>query len=171
MSWLLAQSSNGELHGFLPTRGSLMLDVVFVAMFAIIPLMMWSIYLARYRRRYEWHKRLQITLAVVLLLAVTAFEVDLRFFTDWEALAEPSPFYQAEAWNAVWYALVVHLCFAIPTPLLWVYVIVQALRRFPHPAAPSPHSRQHIWWARLAAAGMFLTALTGWIFYWLAFVA
>jgi len=28
-----------------------------------------------------------------------------------------------------------------------------------------------VFWARLAAGGMFLTALTGWVFFWLAFVA
>ena len=81
MYFLLAQQATSELHGFLPTRGTFMLDFVFVAMFAIVPIMAWSIYLARYRRKYELHKRIQITLALVLAVAVAAFEVDARFFT------------------------------------------------------------------------------------------
>ncbi len=149
-----------------------MLDFVFLAMFLVLAVMAVSIYLAKYRRQYELHKRLQVVLAAVLLVTVVAFEVDLHFITqDWEALAEPSPYFLAGHWCAVWVALVVHLCVAIPTPLLWVFVIVRALRQFPRPAAPGAHSRQHVFWARLAAVGMFLTAATGWVFYWLAFVA
>ena len=149
-----------------------MLDFVFVAMIAIIPVMTWSIfYLARRRRKFEWHKRVQIVLALVLLVAVILFEIDVRFFTDWEALAEPSPYFEPDAWCTAWYALVVHLCFAVPTPFMWAFVIVQAVRRFPRPVAPSAYSPLHVFRARVAAMGMVMTAVTGWVFYWLAFVA
>jgi uncharacterized membrane protein YozB (DUF420 family) len=163
----LAQQSSG----LLPTRASFMLDFVFLAMFAILPLLGLSLYLVRFRRRYQWHKRMQLALALVLFLAVLAFEIDMRFFTDWEALAAPSPYYAPGTWNPVWYSLTIHLGFAIPTLILWVYVIGRAWKGFPVPAAPSAHSRAHIFWARLAALGMALTAVTGWIFYWLAFVS
>ena len=166
---MLAQTDG--LAGFLPTRGGLMLDFVFVAMFAILPVMAWSIYLVRYRQAYIVHRTIQMVLAVVLLIAVVAFEVDVRFFTDWQALAEPSPYFERGTWNAVWYSLLIHLAFAIPTPFLWAFVIIQALRKFPHPPRPSSYSATHVFWARFATGGMFLTALTGWIFYWLAFVA
>ncbi len=159
------------MPGFLGTRGSLMLDVVFVAMFLIVPLMGVSIWLVRYRRRYVLHKRLQITMGAVLLVAVFAFEIDMRFFTDWEKLAVGSPYFSPGTWNAVWYSLAVHLSFAVPTPFVWVYVIAQALRKFPNPPRPGQHSRQHILWARIAAILMTLTAVTGWVFYYLAFVA
>lgn len=163
-----------ELHGFLPTRGSWMLDFVFVAMFGIIPVMLASIWLVRYRRPHEnykceWHKWIQIVLAMVLLVAVTAFEVDLQLITkDWRPLAMPSPYYAS---HIVDYALWIHLCFAVPTPLIWLFVIVQGLRKFPNPAAPGPYSQRHKLWGRIAAIAMTLTAVTGWIFYWLAFVA
>ena len=160
-----------QFNGFLPTRGTIMLDFVFLAMFGIVPIMAFSIYLVRYRQKYELHKRLQVILGLTLLAAVTAFEVDMRFFTDWEELAEPSAHYQAGEWNTVWYSLIVHLAFAIPTAFLWIFVIVQGLRRFPSPAMPNDYSRVHLFWARLSAIGMTMTAVTGWIFYWLAFVA
>lgn len=161
----------GASGGFLGTRASLMLDVVFLAMFAVLPLLAWSIYEVKYRGRYQLHKVVQLLLGGVLLLAVTAFEIDMRFVTNWEQLAEASPYYTAGPWNAVWWSLAVHLCFAIPTALLWIAVIFRAMRHFPSPPHPGPHSRSHLFWARLAAAGMFLTAVTGWLFYWLAFVA
>ena len=44
-----------------------------------------------------------------------------------------SPYCHGDEWSPVWYSLCVHLCFAVPTPLLWIYVIVSALRRFPSP--------------------------------------
>lgn len=171
---LLAQetaSAPASLPGFIPgSRGSLMLDVVFLAMFLIVPLMGVSIYLAKYRRRFVPHKWLQVGMGVVLLVAVAAFEIDMRFFTDWEEMARPSPFWIDGEWNWVWYSLVVHLCFAVPTPLLWIFVIVQALRKFPHPPRPNAYSPSHIFWARWAAIEMTLTAVTGWVFYVLAFM-
>jgi len=147
-----------------------MLDVVFLAMFAIVPVLAWSIYLVRYRHRYELHKRIQIALGVVLLVAVGAFEVDMQIVTKrdgWLARAEPSPYFP----DGVWRSLYIHLAFAVPTPLLWIYVIVQALRKFPNPAGPGAHSRTHRITARLAAIGMTMTALTGWVFYWISFVS
>jgi uncharacterized membrane protein YozB (DUF420 family) len=68
-------------------------------------------------------------------------------------------------------SLYVHLVFSISTFFLWVYVVTGALRNFPSPPAPSAYSRRHVFWARLAAIDLALTAFTGWIFYWLAFAA
>ena len=159
------------MPGFLGTRGSLMLDVVFLAMFLVVPWLGVSIWLVRFRKKYDLHKWMQIVMGAVLLLAVTAFEVDMRFFTDWEELAEGSPYFQKGTWDAVWISLAIHLCFAVPTPFIWIVVIVRAIRQFPSPALPSKHSPQHILWARIAAAMMTPTAITGWVFYYLAFVA
>ena len=161
-----------EGTGFIPgSRGSFMLDFVFVAMFGIILLMAYSIYLVKFQQKYELHKKLQVVLGVVLLVAVLAFEIDMRFFTDWELLAAPSQYYGGgEKWGPVWISLVIHLIFAIPTTFLWMYVIVQALRKFPSPVKPNAYSPTHLRWAKFAAFEMFMTALTGWVFYVLAFV-
>lgn len=159
---LIAQNA-----GFLPTRGSIMIDFVAAAMFGIILVLGISIYLVRYRRQYQLHKWIQIITGVVLLVAVTAFEVDVRFFTNWEDLAAPSSFSSQMIRGLLYF----HLLFAIPTPLLWIFVIWHGLTKFPNPAQPSPYSQTHIFWARLAAIGMLLTAVTGWVFYYAAFVA
>src|SRR5688572_14622065 len=99
------------MNGFLGTRASIMLDVVFLAMFAVIPLLGLSIYLVKYRHSYTWHKRIQLSLGAVLLVAVTAFEVDMQFITIWEDRAKDSPYYN----NWVYYSLYVHLVFAVST--------------------------------------------------------
>ena len=153
----------------LPTpRGSLMLDFVVAAMFGILLLLALSIYLVKVRRSYLLHKRLQIGMALVLLVAVAAFEIDVQFFTKWEDLAEGSPYNDS---GVVMASLIVHLCFAVPTPLLWAYVIVQALRKYPCPPTPGAHSRAHKRLGWIATIGMALTAVTGWIFYYLACIA
>lgn len=178
-SILLPQSDHVEpvpppaypgIDGFLGTRGSLMLDVVFIAMFLVVPLLGWSIWLAK-QRRFQLHKKIQLTLATVLLLAVTAFELEMRII-GWEARAQESPYWSGPAWDDwVHFSLGIHLFFAIPTAFLWLIVVVRALRQFPRPPAPNQHSRSHRFWASLAAFEMCMTALTGWIFYWLAFAA
>jgi uncharacterized membrane protein YozB (DUF420 family) len=162
---------NNGLDGFLGTRASLMLDIVFVAMFAVVPLLGYSVYLVKYRRKYTLHKRIQLVLGAVLLVTVALFELDMRL-NGWRDRARPSPYYGSDdAHGWVWYALSIHLVFAVTTAALWIAVIAQALRRFPNPPLPSEHSVWHRRWGKLAAVDMALTALTGWIFYWLAFVA
>ena len=161
------------IDGFLGTRASLMLDLVFLAMFLVLPVLAWSVWLVRYRRNYLLHKRVQVTLGIVLLLAVTAFEVDMRS-SGWEHRAVESPYHGTwawGAWGAVQASLAVHLPFAVSTAVLWAATIVLALRRFPCPPAPCAHSRLHRVLGRLSALDLLLTSTTGWIFYWLAFAA
>jgi hypothetical protein len=148
-----------------------MLDLVFLAMFAVIPGLAWSVYLVRRRHRYALHKRFQVTLGAVLLVAVAVFELEMRIW-GWEERASPSRYWRDDRWNdPVHYSLAAHLLFAVPTALLWVVVLVQAWRHFPTPPVPNEHARWHLRWARLAAGGMAMTAITGWVFYWLAFAA
>lgn len=158
-----------------------MLDVVFVAMFLVLAVMAVSIYLVRVRRQYALHKRIQVTLGLVLLLTVAAFEVDMQWLTEWEVRAKASPHFvqdysaktpAAAKWGSVvGRSLLVHLSFAVPTFVIWIITIVQALRKFPVPPCPAPYSQRHKFWGWLAAAGMAMTSLTGWVFYYLAFVA
>jgi uncharacterized membrane protein YozB (DUF420 family) len=166
---VLAQATGRR--GLLGTRGSWMLDLVFLAMFVVVPVMLWSIWQVRRHRRFERHRWVQTVLGLLLGAAVLAFEVDMRIH-GWRDRAKPSRFWRDGALNDwIDWSLLIHLACAIPAALLWVLVIVQALRHFPRPARPSPYSPSHRRWARLAAIEMVLTAVTGWIFYWLAFVA
>jgi uncharacterized membrane protein YozB (DUF420 family) len=148
-----------------------MLDVVALAMAAVLPLLAWSVYLVMVRRRYALHKRIQLALGAALLVTVALFEIDMRM-GGWRHRAEPSPFAGREgAIDWVYVALAIHLCFAITAALLWIVVIARALVQFPNPPAPAAHSPWHRRFGMLAAIDMACTAVTGWIFYYLAFVA
>jgi len=155
------------LDGILGTRASLMLDLLFLSMFAVVLVLGWSVYLVKYRRRCQLHKWVQVVLGVVLLAAVVLFEIDIRIH-GWEDRAAGQP--GGHATGSVIAALYAHLFFAVTSVILWPIVIVRALRNFPNPPAPAPHSAVHVRWAWLAAIDMVLTAVTGWVFYWLAFV-
>ena len=77
-----------RIDGFLGTRASLMLDVVFLAMFAVLVILAISIFLVRNRRNFLWHKRIQLFLGLVLLITVTLFEADMRI-NGWLDRAAP----------------------------------------------------------------------------------
>jgi hypothetical protein len=155
------------IDGFLGTRASLMLDLLVVAMLGVMLVLAWSVYQVRYHRRYQLHKWTQITLAAVLLVTVILFELDIRLH-GWTGRAAGPVGGEPEA--QVWYALYVHLFFAVTTVALWPVVIFLALWKFPDPPRPASHSSVHVPLARLAAVDMMLTAVTGWLFYWIAFV-
>jgi putative membrane protein len=117
----------GGWNGVLGTRGSLMLDVVFLAMFLVVPVMLWSLAQVRWHGRYDLHRRIQVALGSVLAIAILALEVDLRLH-DWRQRAEPSRFWRDGPWNdAIDWSLLVHLAFAIPTPLIWALAQLQHL--------------------------------------------
>ena len=150
--------------GFLPTRASLMLDAVFLAMFLVVPILLWSIRLAK-KGKYQLHKKVQIVTAVVLLVAIIAFELDMQIF-GWKQYLDPH-----RAFSTINTYLIIHLCFAIPTLLLWPTVIILGIKRFPHPPEPNEHSKLHKRLGWISAFGMILTSITGWIFYYIAFVS
>jgi uncharacterized membrane protein YozB (DUF420 family) len=144
-----------------------MLDVLVLAMLAVVAVLCWSVYQVKFRRRYLLHKRTQLVLGALLLIVVVLFEIDIRLH-GWEMRASGAEGERAPA--LVWYALCVHLVFAVSSTILWPVTIFLALRNFPDPPHPNVHSRLHVPLARVAAAVMLTTAVTGWVFYWLAFV-
>jgi putative membrane protein len=142
------------------------MDVVLVGLLALLPVLAWSIAAVR-GGRYALHKRLQLFIVVALAAAIIVFELDIRVFSDWRERARPSPFWPA----GVLWALGIHLVFAITTFVLWTWVVWEALTRFSVPPVPGTHGPRHRRMARLAALDLAATAVTGTIFYWLAFVA
>jgi len=154
------------IDGFLGTRASLGMDVVLVGLLALLPVLGWSIAAVR-RGRYLLHKRLQLFIVAALAAAIVVFEIDVRLVSDWKPRAAASPFWP----GGVLAALAVHLVFAVSTFVLLAWVVWEALARFPVPPQPGGHGPRHRRMARLAAADLVLTAITGSVFYWLAFVA
>lgn len=159
--------------GFLGYQASLMLDVVVVSLLLVVPILLYSLFAVKVQHRYQLHKRLQLLLGIVLLVAVAAFEIDLHFVQGgWrQVIAKQTPELTAAQVDQVQTVLRIHLVFAISTPLLWIATIALALRHFPNPAQPAPHSRTHKLLGWLSAIDITLTSVTGLWFYYTAFVA
>jgi len=158
--------------GFLGYRTSFMLDFVVVALVAVVPLLILSLWTVKARRNYRGHRNLQLLLATVLLAAVVAFEIDLHWIQGgWQKIvAKRVPALSDADMATVRLALRIHLVFAITTPLLWIATIALALRKFRQPPVPGPHSPTHKVLGWLSALDLTLTSVTGLIFYYLAFV-
>ena len=157
--------------GFLGYRTSLMLDIVVCALVAVVPTIVFSLYLVKVKKNYVAHRNIQLGLAVVLLLAVTAFEVDMRLQGGWRAIVAKrevplTPEQLASVTSILW----THLCFAITSPILWIITIRLALKHLPRPPAPCAHSQRHKLLGWLATIDLTLTSVTGLWFYYMAFV-
>lgn len=157
--------------GFLGYPASLMLDVVVCALVVVVPTLLFSLYTVKVRRNYTLHKRLQIILGAVLLLAVGLFEVDMQ----WQGgiagiLAKRSrPLSTAER-SFFDGLLKVHLVFAISTVVLWGTTLAWAIKRIPRPPAPCPHSPIHKLLGWLSAVDITLTSVTGLMVYYYGFM-
>ncbi|MBD3673081.1 MAG: DUF420 domain-containing protein [Planctomycetaceae bacterium] len=159
--------------GFLGYKTSFMLDLVVCALVAVVPVLLYSIYIVKYKHRFALHKTLQLVLAAALVLTVLAFEVDLHLIQGgWENIvAKRDVPLTKEAFSFVRTLLTIHLIFAGSTPVLWGITIAYALKRFPSPPAPGDHSPLHKKLAWASTIDLTLTSVTGLIFYYFAFVA
>ena len=141
-----------------------MLDFVSIAMVFILPILTWSLFVVRAQKNYALHRRIQITTGCVLLVAVLLFEIDVRV-NGWRHLAKPSPFY--DTW--LFPFLYVHLFCAVSAALTWTYTLTFAIKRKPTPATMLAQRHRRNGW--ISVVFMYLTSITGWVFYWMAFVA
>src|SRR5262249_42610563 len=90
-----AMSPRNPITGFLPWRGTFMIDMIVVAMVFVLVALGWSVYSVKYRKRYQRHKATQLCLAGGLLVVLVCFEVDTQFFENWRQRADASPYYDA----------------------------------------------------------------------------
>ena len=159
--------------GFLGFRTSFMLDFVVVSLVLIVPVLVYSLFAVKVQKRYGLHRRLQLLLGIVLLVAVGLFEIDLQWIQGgWLNVVDKREVKLTSVQLAfARQVLYIHLCFAISTPLLWATTIGLALRHMPSPPQPSPHSKLHKTLGWLSTIDIVLTSVTGLVFYYFAFVA
>jgi len=160
-------------RGFLGNDASFMLDFVVCALVVLVPILGYSIYLVKQRQAYERHKQLQMLLGIILLVAVVVFEIDMQIHGGWRNIINKNPDLprlNPEQMLIVSRMLGVHLIFAISTPILWVITTILALKHFPDPTQPSPHSRLHRKLGWLSTIDLTMTSVTGLMFYYLAFI-
>ncbi len=148
------------------SRASWAMDLTAIGLLLVLPLLAYSINLGRAKKKFHDHKKIQLLISIVLGIVIILFEIDVRM-SDWRPRAATSPYFE----TSLFPVLYVHLAFSISTAVLWLVTLIGALRRFnPIPRANSYSSKHRLLgWA--TAIGMFGTAVTGWCFYWLGFIA
>lgn len=162
-------------NGFLGFDASFMLDFVVSALVLIVPVLLYSLYVIKFRRNFILHRNLQVALGIVLLVAVAAFEIDTQLVHGgWENIVNKdseAPRLSGEKYSHAQRVLRIHLIFAISTPFLWGATLWYALRRFPNPPLPGEHSKLHKTLGWLSVLDIVMTSVTGLWFYYAAFVA
>ena len=156
--------------GFLGYRTSFMLDLVACALIVVVPLLLYSLFVVKYRRQFVKHRNLQVTLGAILMVTVFSFEIDLQWVQGgWENVVAKREITTEQIATART-MLHVHLLFAISTPFLWCATLIYAFKRFNSPPRPGKHSRLHKTLGWLSTIDITLTSVTGLMFYYLAFV-
>lgn len=158
--------------GFLGNKASFMLDVVVCALLVVVPVLLYSLFAVKIQRNYVLHRRLQLALGAILLVAVGAFEIDIRMQGGIATILSKRDVPLTSEQSQFFYALLkyVHLPAAISTVLLWTVTLTLALRRIPTPPAPCAHSKLHKRLGWLASADITMTAVTGLMVYYYGFM-
>jgi heme/copper-type cytochrome/quinol oxidase subunit 3 len=153
------------IDGFLRSRASLAFDVAFLLELIVIPMLVTSLDLLLVRRQYGAHKKLQLVITALFAIAVAVFAFEF-FAYDWrERVTEDI----ATIPGITYMTLNIHLAFLSISAVMWVVLLVQALRKIPSPPEPCEFGPTYIFWLVLLALQLFISTLTGWEFYLLAF--
>lgn len=155
------------IKGILGSRADLVMDLVMLSLLLILPLMAYSFTRVR-RQDYTTHRRWQMVLGLVLLFAVLLFELDMRLAGGVYEMARGGRYAGTATLDTILY---IHLFFSVSTFLIWFVLLPISLRRFANPPQPNDFSQHHRFWGRLGMLDMLMTAITGYILYWVAFVA
>lgn len=147
------------------TRAGLVIDLTFVVTLLAPVVAFASIRLAG-RRRFDPHRRLQIALLIVCVLAVLALETRIRLAGGSGALIAGSGFAYPGVVRAV---LAVHMVGAVATYAAWTWLAIASHRRY-RGALPGSFSRRHRRTGWLVLAGLAFTAASAAAVYTFAFV-
>lgn len=162
-------------NGFLGYNASFMLDFVVSALVLIVPVILYSLYVVKVQKNFALHRNLQVALGLILLVAVSAFEIDTQLVHGgWENIVNKdpeAPRLVGDQFTHVQSVLRIHLIFAISTPFLWAITLFYALKKFASPPVPGEHSRLHKTLGWLSVIDIVMTSITGLWFYYVAFIA
>lgn len=152
-------------QGFLGTRGDILMDLVVLSFLVILPVLMISWRAAR-RGNYAQHRAIQISLVLVLAVAVGLFEVDLKLSGGIFELTRESSYAGTTLLNGLIYG---HTLVAIGSTLVWVPLVIVSLRKFANPPVSNAFGPTHRKWGRLGMLLMMASGLSAVPLYYLGF--
>jgi putative membrane protein len=154
--------------GFLGTRADVLMDLVMLSFIVILPMLIWSWRLARHKQQYRLHRKVQLALALTLLIVVGIFEYDLSQSGGIFELTKGSTYDGTTLLNTVIY---VHTLFAVAASVIWLGLITISLWKFGSRPEPGSFSGAHRAWGKGGMITMMMAGLTSPPLYYLGFVA
>ncbi|MFO0554097.1 MAG: DUF420 domain-containing protein [Polyangiaceae bacterium] len=146
-------------HGFLGTRADLLVDLALVV-FVVLPIAMPRVFKVGARGQHGVHRALQLVLFLLMTVAVSVLEVDIRLSGGTRVFAAPAGNLLGRFAPAF---LLVHIGIAVATWLTWLTLVVHSARRFRRGerSLPGPFSSTHRQWGKRIWYGLVATATTG----------
>ncbi len=149
------------MEGFLGTRGNFVIDLVMTISGFLPFFMLFAFYLAAIGKKHL-HKYLQIILFSTVLILVVALETSLQF-GGLSNISKQSPYSGTIELTILF---IVHLIFATSSFLGWLWLIIKSAKRY-----PDAFDFDHKKWGKILFWDIVLMVITGWILYWMTFVA
>ena len=140
--------------GFLGTRGDILMDLVVLSFLFILPMLVISWRSAR-RTDYSRHRAIQLSLVLILVVAVGLFEIDLKLSGGIFELTRQSSYAGTSLLNSLIYG---HMLVAIGSAVVWVPLVIVSLRKFANPPVSNAFGPTHRVWGR---TGMLLMMASG----------
>ena len=154
--------------GFLGTRADVLIDIVTLSFIVILPILIWSWRLARVKKDYVNHRKVQLYLGITLGIVVAVFEYDLSMSGGIFELTKGGVYEGTAILN---WTIYIHTAFAVAAAVIWVVLILMSLRRFGKPPQPNDFSRTHRFWGRTGMVCMIMAGATSPSLYYFGFVA
>lgn len=149
--------------GFLGTRADVLMDVAIIVFTALPFVLIFGIRYARHRH-FMKHRRFQTAAALLVLLLLVLFELDIRLCGGSQAFISKSSF----SAGFVRTFLICHVAIALLTGASWLALIVRSRARFLG-SLPGTFSARHRWWGWLTFVGVCLLSSSGFALYMLLF--
>lgn len=154
--------------GFLGSRADLLVDIVTLSFIIVLPMLVISWRMARVRRDFVRHRRVQLWLGCTLAVVVAVFEWDLRQAGGIFEITRDSVYAGTALLNGtIW----VHTGFSILASVVWVILIPWSLVAFGNPPRPGTFSRTHRVLGRTGMIAMIGACVTSPPLYYFGFVA
>lgn len=154
--------------GILGTRADILIDIVMLSFIIILPLLIYSWRLARVRRDYAMHRKVQLTLGISLGVVVAIFEYDLSVSGGIFELTKGSAY---EGTAILAWSVYVHTAFAVLAAFLWAGLIIVSLFKFENPPKPNAFSKTHRILGRAGMITMIGAGVTAPPLYYFGFMA
>lgn len=145
----------------------ILMDIVVVSMAIILPLLWYSLKKVRVERKYRLHKKIQLTMFIILFFVVILFEYDMQQHGGIFEMVKGSAYEGTFFLNFMIYF---HTFLSITTSFIWTYLIIASLIKFGKDPKPGKFSKTHKLWGKIGMWDMALTCITGLILYIFGFV-